>query len=113
MTVNGMTGSNDCFSDSSDKSSRGEKRRTDAVNESIVIDMVDKLPEACRHVPRTGRPVICDYFLRAKQFAPLALVLSSQIGRVKNSRFFVPGFSPDSNSDSAASTRSCPCSVAL
>src|SRR3982074_2634934 len=116
MTVNGMTGSNHCFSNSSDSNSRGEKRFTEAANESIVVSDIAGTPQ--QRLParkRRSQRILssCYFFGSAKQFAPLALVLSSQIGRVKYSRFFVPGLSPDSNSDSAASTRSWPCSVAL
>jgi len=37
--VKGITGSNHCFSRSSDNSRRGEKRLTDAENESTAIDI--------------------------------------------------------------------------
>jgi hypothetical protein len=41
MTVKGMTGSNHCFSSNSDNNRRGENRRTDIANASIV-DMPGK-----------------------------------------------------------------------
>jgi hypothetical protein len=50
-----MTGSNHCFSKSSDKSRRGEKRLTDAENESTAID-IDKHLDQARASSGPGGP---------------------------------------------------------
>src|ERR1700758_1068760 len=48
MIVNGITGSNHCFKRSSDSSRRGEKRRTEAVQEPAAIDIGKDLPVTTR-----------------------------------------------------------------
>jgi hypothetical protein len=53
-----MTGSNHCFSNSSDNSRRGENRLTEAVRESIVIDIKKTFEREAKVVGRpTCQPV--------------------------------------------------------
>ncbi|MGY3130000.1 hypothetical protein ACVWZM_000682 [Bradyrhizobium sp. USDA 4501] len=49
--MNGTTGSNHCFSNSSDSRSRGENRRTDAEKESTAIDIAKALPDPVSTFP--------------------------------------------------------------